>query len=89
MTDQNLVADFLMAFYALPDIVKALWLVGPPAFLLAILTLWLRNGRSQMPEEQILHALQRMDIRPIEPKSPLPIKAERADVVTTDAQKVA
>lgn len=79
MTDYNLITDFLATFRALPDIIKTIWLVFPPTVLLAVLVFWLKYSRSRMPEEQILEALTRIDIRPVHPTH-IPLLCDRPGV---------
>ena len=51
MDNYNLAADLLATFRASPDVIKALWLLVPPVFVLGLLhlLLWWRGGR-QKPE---------------------------------------
>lgn len=42
MDDYNFLADLLATFRASPDVIKALWLIIPPGFVLCLLKLLLR-----------------------------------------------
>ncbi|MCJ8506800.1 hypothetical protein MUU53_02615 [Rhizobium lemnae] len=49
MDNYNLAADLLATFRASPDVIKALWLLVPPGFVLGLLHLLLRwrEGRAR------------------------------------------
>ena len=49
MDNYNLAADLLATFRASPDVIKALWLIVPPVFVLGLLHLLLRwrEGRAR------------------------------------------
>lgn len=49
MDNYNLAADLLATFRASPDVIKALWLLVPPGFVLGLLHLGLRwrEGRAR------------------------------------------
>lgn len=50
MENYNLAADLLATFRASPDVIKALWLLVPPVFMLGLLHLLLRwrEGRTRL-----------------------------------------
>lgn len=59
MNDYNFWADLLASYRASPDLIKALWVLVPPAFLLglvAVLRLTRRGGRVELPPERIAGA---------------------------------
>lgn len=48
MSDYNFWADLLSTYEALPDLIKVLWLIVPPIFVLALVALFMRYKISKM-----------------------------------------
>lgn len=54
MENYNFAADLLATFRAAPDLIKALWLLVPPCFALAVLKLLLSGRRADRTRVKIV-----------------------------------